>query len=50
MVPCEDHITHESSEECVCGPMPHFTEGGLIYVHPPLDARDFDPETLAAGG
>jgi hypothetical protein len=40
VVPCQDWIEHESSDDCVCGPDIRFVDGGYIVVHHSLDGRE----------
>ena len=45
VVPVNDLIDHEDTDECVCGPDFEFVEGGMIVMHHTLDGREaFEPE------
>ena len=41
VVPLDDLIDHEPSEECVCGPAVEPTDDGFVLVHYSLDGREF---------
>ena len=40
MTPVNDLMSHEESEDCVCGPDVHFEAGGKVVVHHSLDGRE----------
>lgn len=40
ILPRDDLIEHEESEDCVCGPDVEFREGGAIIAHHALDRRE----------
>jgi hypothetical protein len=44
VLPIDDAIQHEESDDCVCGPETEFVEGGRVVVHHSLDGRELDED------
>ncbi len=40
VMPVDDLVAHERSEDCVCGPTMERESGRTIWVHEALDGRD----------
>ena len=41
VTPVSDLIEHEEvDDECPCGPDAEFVDGGVVYMHHSLDARE----------
>lgn len=45
VMPNDDLVVHDSSEDCVCGPDCEFISGGAVFVHHSLDGRERDERT-----
>ena len=39
VVPTNDRIVHELSEDCFCCPTPEFCEGATFWIHAAVDGR-----------
>lgn len=42
VIPIDDLIEHEETEDCVCGPEVEFVPGGAVIGHHSLDGRELE--------
>ena len=42
VVPINDLIEHEDSDDCICGPDTEFVSGGAVISHHSLDGRELN--------
>jgi len=40
VLPIDDLIEHEATEDCPCGPDTEFVSGGAVITHHSLDGRE----------
>jgi len=49
VLPNDDLVEHDNSEDCVCGPDAYLEDGSWVYVHHSLDGREIPHGQYASG-